>query len=352
VNEGEEISYPDIPITDPEQLPYIQKLDQVSFKAHLESVLDEPMHPQIETAIEQYCWSSLCASASEVSAAAGLNFYAAEFGNIALLPGGNAKVSETIVEKLYQSLPENHLRANSLVFDVEVGKDGVRVAYLDGTGKIQSLLAQSVVMACPKFVAAKLINDLEPERIAAIAQLRYRSYLVANVCLNGPVKDPFYDLYLLGSGELQGEDARSASQKQKVTDVIVADYASRKPGSDHSVLTLYRGLPYDGARAELFAPDAYQTYKQQFEQQVTESILPMLKISKDQVADLRMARWGHPLVVPKPGQITSNTVNIIRKPFRDQVFFVEQDNWMLPAFETSVTEALLFEPKIRAALKR
>jgi hypothetical protein len=34
------------------------------------------------------------------------------------------------------------------------------------------------------------------------------------------------------------------------------------------------------------------------------------------------------------------------------VFFVEQDNWALPAFETAVTEALTFAPLVEGVLER
>ncbi|MCB0334477.1 MAG: FAD-dependent oxidoreductase, partial [Bdellovibrionales bacterium] len=344
----EKIPYPDIPITDPELVPYIAQLDRLSFHAHLESIVGEPLHEQIETAIEQYCWSSLGASSKEVSAAAGVNFYAAEFGGIAVLPGGNSRIAERVFERLAQSLPVQNLRSGSLVFDVSVGKDGVRVAYLEGSGAIRSILAKCVVMACPKFVAAKLINGLEPERLESIKQLTYRSYLVANVCIEGGYDDPFYDLYMLGKGTIEKGDTRTAANARGVTDVIIGNYA--KADSNNTVLTLYRGLPYDGARAELYLPGSYKTYRAQFEEQITKEILPLLKIEKGRVKDIRLARWGHPLVVPKPGLISSKNIANIRKPFKDRVFFVEQDNWALPAFETSVTEALLWAPKIAARL--
>ncbi|MCB0352028.1 MAG: FAD-dependent oxidoreductase [Bdellovibrionales bacterium] len=348
VNEGEAVPYPDIPITDPELVPYIQKLDQVSFKQHLETIVGEPLHEQIETALEHYCWSSLCASANEVSAAAGLNFYAAEFGNIAVLAGGNSRVAERLLERISATLSPSNLRPQSLVFDIDVTGDGVLVSYLDGEGALHTILADSVVMSCPKFVAKKIINDLEPERSEVISRLTYRSYLVANVCLGGGTQDPFYDLYLLGDGKLHGNSAQEASNYRRATDVIMANYAQ---SDDHStVLTLYRGMPYDGARAELYLETSYEKYRKEFEDQIHESILPALKISPERVEDLRIARWGHPLVVPKPGMIGSSDVERIRAPFKERVFFVEQDNWMLPAFETSVTEALEWAPKVRASL--
>ncbi|MFN8389177.1 MAG: FAD-dependent oxidoreductase [Bdellovibrionota bacterium] len=350
VNVGEEYPYPDIPIVDPEQEQYIKDLDKVSFKAHLEKIAGGPLHQQIETAIEQYCWSSFNASSQEISAASGLNFYASEFSNLILFPGGNSAVAERVLSRLVKDLPPTSLRPGSLVFDVTVTKEGVNVSYQDAQSNVHCIQAKAVVMACPKFVAKKVLSDIEPARVAAIDKIRYRSYLVANVLLKQVPERSFYDLYMLGTDRINFSDVTGSAQKQKITDVILATYA--KPNADHTVLTLYRGMPYEGARADLYAPGSYGRYREGFEKQIYESILPVLKLDKQNVVDLRIARWGHPLPVAGVGLIADGTLEAVRKPFRDRVFFVEQDNWALPAFETAVTEALSGAELVKAFLAK
>jgi phytoene dehydrogenase-like protein len=349
VNEGEEIIYPDIPITDPEIADYIKELDKETFKAHLERIAGAPLIPTIEAAIEQYCWSSLGASSTEVSAAAGLNFYASEFSDIVILPGGNAAVAERVLERLSAELPKKNLRTDSLVYDVKVVEDGVIVSYQDAGGTPRALHAKACVMACPKFIVGKTLADIEPERLEAIRKLKYHSYLVANVCINGGGTAPFYDLYMLGDGKVDTSNIQASAEKQKVTDVIYANYAKASNGS--TVLTLYRGMPYASARAEILATSSYGKFQAEFKKQIEEAILPLLKIRKEDVVDLRLARWGHPLPLAAPGLIAEGTVDILRSPFKKKVFFVEQDNWALPAFETAVTEAQLWAPEIEAALE-
>jgi hypothetical protein len=134
-----------------------------------------------------------------------------------------------------------------------------------------------------------------------------------------------------------------------VTDVIFADYAKAVGGS--TVLTLYRGMPFDSARSEILAPDSYNRYRREFEEQIKDTILPLLKIPHESVVDLRMARWGHPLPVAAPGLIADGVVDELRKPFKERVFFVEQDNWALPAFETALTEAQLWWPEVEKVLE-
>ena len=276
MHKGEEgLVYPEIPITDPTQTAYIKALDRASFQTHMEQITGAPLHPHIATAFEHYCWSSLGATSAEVSAVAGLNFYVSEFGNMAVLPGGNAAVAERVLERLLHVMPPTHVRCGSTVFDVRVVSDGVVVTYEDQHHRPRGIHAQAVVLCCPKFVVEKILHGLETERLEAIKQLRYRSYLVANVLLRGGIEPWFYDLYLLGDGKLDAANLQAAAQQQQVTDVVLANYA--RPDPAHTVLTLYRGMPYDGVRADLYSAGAYARYRGMFEQQIHGTILPLLQ---------------------------------------------------------------------------
>ncbi len=345
----EEAPYPDIPVTDPEQRSRIDELDKISFRDHILKIAEtEKLHPHIETALEHYCWSSFGSAFGEISAAAGLNFYAAEFGNLNVYPGGNACIAERLLSKVAGALPAANLRTSSLAYDVTVKNDKVQVRYLDRRGGMQTIVAKAAVMACPKFVVGKIMPEIEPERLDAIKKLRYHSYLVANVLLKGAPPEAFYDLYMLGDGTVDSKNLIAETARKGVTDVILGNFAT--PGKDSTVLTLYRGLPYDGARGELYVPDSYDKYRKAFEEQVKNQILPLLKLNPDSIVDLRVARWGHPLPVAAPGLIADKVVDKLRAPYKERVFFVEQDNWALPAFETSVTEAYTFAPQIKKFL--
>ncbi len=50
------------------------------------------------------------------------------------------------------------------------------------------------------------------------------------------------------------------------------------------------------------------------------------------------------------GLLADGVPEKLRQPFQGRVFFVEQDNWALPAIETALGEAAHFAPQIRAAL--
>jgi len=342
--------FPDIPIIDAGRRGLIADLDRKTFKEHLEEVVGGEVDPHIQTALEHFSWSSFGASSTEISAAAGLNFYCGELGNVMVAPGGISTIAERILKKLTDTLPHNHFRAESIVFDIRVVSDGVVIAYADSSEKIRSIHAKAVILACPKFVVPTMIDNIEPDRLNAIQRLRYHSYLVANVLLNKPLKDDFYDLFLIGDGSVDLSDPAGSSERQKVTDVVLGSFAKMDP--DRSILTLYRGMPYLGARTEIYEDGAYERYRTDFEKQIFDSILPLMNASPENVMDLRLSRWGHPLPVAEAGLIANGTIDVIRKPFKRRVFFVEQDNWMLPAFETAAGEAMIWAPVVDQFLKR
>ncbi len=340
--------FPDIPVRDPARRAHVDALDRRSFSDYLQEVAGGPLHPHAAAVIEHYCWSSLGASMAEVSAAAGLNFYASEFGEVCVLPGGNAAVAERLVDRLVTALPPGHLRPGCLVVDVQVGDEEVLVRYADAAGRLHTLAARAAVLACPKFVAGKILREVEGRRLAAIARLRYRAYLVANVLLAHGVRHDFYDLFLAGQGSAPYADVEAAAVRQGVTDVVLGTWA--RPQRDRTVLTLYRPLPFDGGRAAVFDEDSYSTFHSQFVAQLEREILPLVGARPADVVDLRLARWGHPLPVAEVGFIADRLPEVLGSPFRRRVFFAQQDTWALPAFETAVTEALLAGPRVTRVL--
>lgn len=336
--------YPDIPVGANDDAVAVAKLDTLSFYDHVKAVAGGNLDSVTEKVIEYYCWSSFGASAKEISAAAGVNFYAAEFGELAVLPGGNARCAEIILDRLYRELPQNHLRPSSTVIRVAKAERGAVVTYLDAENRARSILADAVVLACPKFVASRILGDaIESERAAAIKRLRYRAAAVGNILVDAPIKETaLYDLFLVG-------DKKPSDDKAKVTDAICATFSSPHP--DRSVLTLYHSFPFDGGRELLFPQEGYSKLHGVFSE-VGERVLHLLNVPANKITGVRIARWGHPFPVAERGLIADGVPYELRKPFQDRVFFVHQDNWALPAFETAATEALITAPLIREVLKQ
>ncbi len=345
---AETTPYPDIPMVEGEATELVLSLDKETFLAHLERKVGGSLVPVIRTALEHYCWSSMGASMSEVSAAAGMNFYSAEFGELEVCPGGNAAVTERILEALASELPAGNLRAKSTVLKVSATEQGVELLWADDQGELHTANADAAVLACPKFIVKRILSDIEPERLEAIESLSYRAYLVANVCLDEHCARQLYDMYLLSDGS--SRDAIADSLKQKATDVIFANFGQSASGQ--CVLTLYRSLPFEGGRGLILADGSFAHFQQEFREQVINQVLPLLALSPANIKDIRIARWGHPLPVARQGFYRERIYEKLRAPYRNRVFFVQQDNWALPAFETALTEAFHYHEQIRAALMK
>ena len=152
----------------------------------------------------------------------------------------------------------------------------------------------------------------------------------------------------MGDGMTTGRAARTESEKRGVTDVVCANYATDYRGD--TVLTLYRALPYGGGRGEILNEGSYAVWHKKFERQLQDEILPLLGVDAGRIKGLRIARWGHPIPVAARGLIASGVVDQLQRPFKDRIFFVEQDNWALPAIETAIGEAHYWSEYIRRNL--
>lgn len=328
--------YPEIPVEDPSNRDYINILDSKSFHAHVKAFLGGSIHPHLEKIIEYYCFSSFGGSSKEISAAAGLNFYSGETSDIGVAQGGNSGVAEKVLFKTLQTVPHQNFRPQSIVFDVNHKDDGVEVSYADYQGNVKVIKADYVVMACPKFIVTKILNNIEEQRVAAINQLKYRSFLLCNVLLNKTTKLPYYDVYFIGDGKVDMNNHKAAYEKQLATDMAIANFSDRD--DNLSVLSMYCAIPYDGARAHLLAEDSYKKYEEKFFAQ-TKSLLKPLGYEEKDLVDIRLTRWGHPLPLAQKGLFAKGIVDKVHKPFGERVIFAEQDNWMIPALETCAAEA-------------
>lgn len=344
LNEEEDRAFPFIPSLDPDDLESVKYYDQWNLNALLSKIVGGKLPPRLETALEHYCWSTYACSSLELSASAGLNFLAQEANPILVGAGGNAKVGEKILEALIKDVPTGNFRCNSVAMHVDVKSDHVIVTYEDAQKKLRRIKAKTAVMCCPKFVAKKIIPALEDNRIAAINKLRYRSYMTANLLVRKKMERRSYDVFLTGKGKTNMGNIKAAQEKINATDFVMANFA--ETDAKANVLTFYRAFPYDGARAELYNPDAFSHYKKKFEDQIARDIVPLMGFEQKDIVDLRLALWGHALPLATKGIYRGNTIPTLRKPFRDRVFFIEQDNWAYPSTQTGATDVALMRNDI------
>ncbi|OQW46818.1 MAG: hypothetical protein A4S09_02615 [Proteobacteria bacterium SG_bin7] len=344
LNKEEERAFPFIPSLDPDDLASVKYYDQWHLHGLLSKIAGGKLPPKLETALEHYCWSTYACSSQELSASAGLNFLAQEVAPILIGAGGNAKVGEKILEALVKEVPTTNFRCNSLAMHVDVKTDHVIVTYEDAKKKLRRIKTKTAVICCPKFVAKKIIPGLEEDRLAAINKLRYRSYMTANLLIKKKMERRSYDIFLTGKGKTNMGNVQAAQEKINATDFVMANFAQIDASAN--VLTFYRAFPFDGARSELYRPDSFSHYKKKFEEQIARDIIPLMGFEQKDIVDLRLALWGHALPLAEKGIYRSNTIPTLRKPFRNRLFFIEQDNWAYPSTQTGATDVALMRNDI------
>jgi hypothetical protein len=227
------------------------------------------------------------------------------------------------------------------------------VTYVDESGQHRTIRARKVIVACPKYVAKFIVRDLaaaDEEKLDAFQQVEYRPYVVVNVLLSAGLGRDFYDAFLLGDG-VYPTNAQDAEQFSRPTDVVTGHFAQADVGAQ-SVLTLYWPLPWDTARftlTPLAAP--LDTYAARLAPRLDE-ILALLELPKRAVEQVRMVRWGHAMPIARPGFIADGLAERTRRPIAETIYFVEQDNWALPAVETCLLEAEVFAAEIETGLTK
>jgi hypothetical protein len=363
--------YPSIPLDPDADNTWIRELDQITLRQHITNELTVPVPKSLAAAIQGYCYSSFGAGWEEISAASGWNFIAAEEFGRWVLPGGNAGMVTALWHRLAAAdparpgCPPHTLRGGCRAVDVRVlGPDQVRVTYRDKDLGWRSLIAKRVVMSNPKHIARRMLPQLadNPQRDADMGLINTNAYVVANVLLNrAPARD-FYDMFLVHDDVWPPEHI-TPDEFSRATDALRGDFAllhghdddgGGGGGGGHgrrrkSVLTFYWPRPYGASRVHLIEENGVEVSGARFAP-LLRSTLRVLDLEPSDVEQVRLARWGHAMPIAEPGLIASGTCERLRQPFMDHVYFVQSDNWALPAVETCLEEAIAWAPVIRAGL--
>lgn len=336
-------SFPDIPWTPESALSRkdLNALDNLTFDQWIKQEFGQ-IHPHLMEYFQLYAWSSMVGSTDELSAAQLLNFLCSELDGLYTMPGGNAPIAQALMRYLRDNLPENSLRAGSFVIDVQETANGVEVCYEDANRNLKTILCDHCVVASPKFVAKHIVTGLPQDQLKAMGALNYRGYLVGNVVLKENFKAPSYELYCL-EGNVPESPRAMNPPKRAFSDLCFSGWASESQGP--SVLTVYKALPFDGARQFLFAPTAHEKYKKQIESGLP-GLLRALNIPESAVAGVRMTRWGHSLPVAAKGLVASGILDVASRS-TGRIHFANQDNWASPCIETAESVARAAADAIR-----
>lgn len=308
-----------------------KQYDSISFADWM--LHEQKYHPAVKAYVDLYCRSAFGAPGSEnLSAFAGLNFYVSEFGARYTFPGGNALAAEMLRDAIHAA-GSDRILAGTTAVQVEDRGGKVIVTAIDPHGEPIAIEAGAVLMACPKYVAKHLVKGLPRDQVAAMDDLAYGSYVVANVLCTSPVTDGSYDTW---------------TDVAPFTDVLLADWITREAGhpapTGHQVLTVYFPTGYE--IDSLLDDDAYDRYRDT----VVRHLDYLYPGAEAKIEDVQLYRWGHALCHARPGWYT-RTSPLAARPF-GRVLFAHSDNQGLPAFEAALVEGLTAAAQAKALLAR
>lgn len=312
------------------------KLDRTAFYTWMKERFPN-LHPHVEEFFTLYCWSAFGGSIDELSAAQVLNFLASDADGVMAFPGGNAAITAAMHAQLKAELPAGRMRSLEIVVDVHHDASGVRItSYAAKEKKLKAVRAKHCVVACPKFVAKRIVSTLPKPQAEAMNRLHYRAYIVGNVILKGKVASPGFDLFRL-EGKVPPYPRWGEANPRPFTDVVMAGWAAND-ATEQSVLSIYEPLPFDGAHQFLFNPNAHEKHKKRIEAGL-EGLLTALNVSKDRVMGIRLTRWGHSIPIASYGLLASGDLAKACAPVDGRVFFANQDNWANPSIECAINTA-------------
>lgn len=338
-------SYPELPFEgDASRL--IRELDARSFAEDL-GIRCGALPPRLRYLLQAYCASSLGVGMDELNAAAAWNFVAAEEFGRNVLPAGNAGLARALWS--HARIGGARFRCGAVVGEVKRARGGSIIHWRDADGTPRSTFARHVIVANAKHIARHMLPWLaaeEPAKQEAMQQVPTAAYVVANVLLTRPLARGFYDAYLQGSSAFP-MDANGFESERPITDAINASFAQHPNRT--RVLTLYWPLPWHTARFTIVGEEDWRASAALAAPQI-EHIASTLGIEPCHIRQVRLARWGHAMPYAVPGAYSNGLPQELRRPIDGRIWFVNQDNWLLPAVETCLSEALWVAPQIDAAL--
>ena len=256
--------------------------------------------PALRWYLDYCCRDDYGAGPAQVSAWAGLHYFASRHGftapgegdaerdGVFTWPEGNAWLSRRMAAPLGE-----RFHGGCVVHAVRTGRHGVEVDLWDArAGRAERWTARHVVLAVPLFIAARLLDPAPAALQQAAASLRYAPWLVANLQLREALIDsggaaPAWDNVIYASPALGYVDAM---------------HHSTRPHPGPTVLTAYWALGGDSP-AQLQAQRARLLNEpwSAWAQAVLQDLAPAHPDLPGKLVQVDLMRHGHAMSIPLPG---------------------------------------------------
>ncbi len=299
--------------------------------------------PALRWYVDYCCRDDYGAPAREVSAWAGLHYFAGRRGRAAnaadnavlTWPEGNGWIVARLAERL-----GTRLRCGSLVYDIRSDDREAVVDFMDtGSGVTERVRCGAVIVAVPRFVAARIVEPLR--RAPPPAAFTYAPWLVATLTLDGGLDgpdgpEPSWDNVVYGRRGLG---------------YVVADHQlMNRYSRPRMILTYYEPLDEGSPDAER-AKARGRTHGWWSDRIVNELARVHPGIER-RIDRLDVWIWGHGMIRPVPGFIWGPERRAALAP-AGRIRFAHSDMSGISIFEeafhrgVAAADAVLADPVIR-----
>ena len=298
-------------------------LDALPFAAWLDA--QNITAPALRWYLDYCCRDDYGAGAAQVSAWAGLHYFASRHGfhvpgdsearsqterdGVLTWPEGNAWLARRLAEPLRE-----RLHTGAVVLRVSEGRFDASVDVWDArTQQTVRWTAPQVILAVPLFIAARLLDAPPAALTQAVATMRHAPWLVGNLHLAAALDDhpgapPSWDNVVY-------DPARAAGAAPASLGYVDAMHQSTRSVPGPTVLTAYWALGGD-TPGQLFAQRARLLNEpwSAWAQAVVKDIAHVHPDLPSKLKQVDLMRYGHAMSVPAPGLRSSAALRALAEP--------------------------------------
>lgn len=290
--------------------------------------------PALRWYLDYCCRDDFGAGTRQVSAWAGLHYFASRHGfhapgetgeerdAVLTWPQGNAWLAARLAEPV-----ADRLLAGRVALRVTEGRGGVDVDLWDDAAQaIERWHADQVVLALPLFAAQRLLAAPPPALQAIAPRMAYAPWLVANLQLDTPLDDrvgaaPSWDNVVYGSAALGYVDAM---------------HQSLRPHAGPTVLTAYWALGGDDeAQLKAQRTRLLQEPASAWAAAVVADLAVAHPDLPRRVVQVDLMRYGHAMGIPRPGLRGDPALAALARP-HGRVHFAHADLSAYSVFEEAL----------------
>jgi len=308
----------------------LEALDRVTFAAWLD---DKGLAaPALRWYLDYCCRDDYGAGSADVSAWAGLHYFASRHGfrapgddardggeGLLTWPEGNAWLAGRLAAPL-----GDRLHPGRVVLAVDEGRADVAVdAWNAATGQRERWTSARVVVATPLFVAARLLATPPAALREAVLLARHAPWLVANLQLDAALDDrpgapPSWDNVAYGARGLGYVDSMHQSTRAVAGPTVLTAYVALGAGGDPGRVEQRRRLLADDWRT--------------WAEAVIADIAPAHPDLRAKLRRADLMRYGHAMSIPVPGLRSSTALRALAAPQR-RIQFAHSDLSAYSVFE-------------------